>query len=269
MNQQKMRFPIGAILLLVITGSNVLTLISNIVATQGRMDGFFFLVSVLEIMAFAFLAISLMIRQKVLITIAAGFATLVELIATVPGVVSLFTVPSQYLGTQFIAALHGFLWVLVMALLAVMSLDKIPALRKLFFLPAVLVLLSKVLMAIQPLLYIGLYGMEAAVAIGQAVGTVIGSVLPAATFFLVGQWLANPYVKQPAPRPGYAPVQPGYPQQPQYQAPQYQQPGYQGSYGQQPYQAPQYQQPPYQAPQEPGYQGSYGQNNNQYPNQGQ
>ncbi len=251
MNQQKMRFPIGGILMAVLSLSSVISVISSLAMSARYLGALTIVLMVLEVLAFIFLAVTLIIRKQMLITVASGFAALIQLIGLLMSVVSLFGLSSKLIGAQLLQVFVSLLWVLTYAVLAVMSLDKVPALRKLFFLPGVLVLLSKIVTVIQVVVNINLYDYDTAFAIGQIIGTLVGSVLPVVAFFLVGQWLANPYIQQPQyQQPQYRVPQYGQPRQPQYQAPQYnqpQQPGWQGSYGQNPqYQAPQ--QNPYQPP---------------------
>ena len=257
---KKLSFPIGAVLLLVTTAFNLINLISTL-ANYRYYAAFSIFLMIAEVLTNIFLGVSLLTRKKPLITIAAGAATAVQLLCLLQTLISLFG------GMNFLHALAALLvqlmWVLVMASVMLLNLDVVPALKKLYFLPAALVLLAKVFTAVQSLLYISIYGFDVATAIGQAIGTLIGAILPVATFFLIGHWLVNPYSKKAAPvqRPyqpqGYCPVQQpyqgGYPQQP------YQQPR-QGGYPQQGYQQPvqnaypqqpQYQQPQYQPQQQP------------------
>lgn len=250
---KKLSFPVGAVLLLVTTAFNLINLISTL-ANYRYYAAFSIFLMIAEVLTNIFLGVSLLTRKKPLITIAAGAATAVQLLCVLQTLISLFG------GMNFLHAVTALLvqlmWVLVMASVMLLNLDVVPALKKLYFLPAALVLLSKVISAVQPLLFISVYGYPVEVAIGQAIGTLIGAILPVATFFLIGHWLVNPYAKQPAvARPqyqGYRPVQQpyqgGYPQQP------YQQPR-QGGYPQQGYQQPVQnaypQQPQYQPQQQP------------------
>ena len=225
---KKLSFPIGAVLLLVTTVFNLITLISNLANPYMHYTGLSLFLVIAEILTNAFLGISLLTRKKMIITVAAGAATAVQLINFLQALLSFFTFRMNMLISVTILLIN-LLWTLAMASVLLLNLDLVPALKKLYFLPAALVLLSKVITAVQALLYISVYGFDVATAIGQAIGTLIGAILPVATFFLIGHWLVNPYAKQAAPvqRPyqpqGYRPVQQGYPQQPQYQAqPQYQ-----------------------------------------------
>ena len=190
--------------------------------------GYSFLPNIIFALPLAILgAVLVMKQQGISVAICCGCGVLVELVYPL-----LSTLLAHWFGLMFIGATRfGFLNILyalsyvLLALTALISATPKPnPLKKFWWLAGSVYGALEFYAFIADIIDIIRHHVVRFRNISSIVITFLFGLVAVAGFFFAGQWLADPYRKQPAYRPAPQVPQGNYYQQPQYYTPQYQQP---------------------------------------------
>lgn len=192
---EKKRTSAGAVFLLIIAALGIAVLAGQAV------EGYFQLnnqniLYILEILAYIFFAaMQLSHKQGFLLTLSAGLLTALYAWYTLqdPSYVNL-------------------LWLAAMAILTMSTLDALPFLRKLGFLPGLLVITAGLMGTVEGFLTATELGMDPLAAVCNALGNFVVAMLQFLAFLLSGLWISHPTRKEFVPlQPVYQPPMPSPP----------------------------------------------------------